>query len=249
MRDWNAKSYDVVSTPQQAWGARVLERLELRGDEAVLDAGCGTGRVTEMLLARLPRGRVVAVDGSAAMVAAARERLDPARVRVVCADLLALSLDESLDAAISTATFHWIADHDELFRRIRGVLRPGAAFVAQCGGEGNVARVSRIAASIMAQPAFARHFEAWVGPWNFASPDATRARLERAGFDVGRCWLEPAPVTPPQPREFVETVILAPHLERLPPDARDPFLDAVLAALGPEPVLDYVRLNWDAVAR
>ena len=74
-RDWNASSYDAISTPQQTWGASVLERLELRGDERVLDAGCGTGRVTEMLLDRLPDGHVVAVDGSPSMVAAARRRL------------------------------------------------------------------------------------------------------------------------------------------------------------------------------
>jgi trans-aconitate 2-methyltransferase len=248
-RDWNAKSYDEISIPQQAWGAKVLDRLELRGDESVLDAGCGTGRVTEMLLARLPRGRVVAVDGSPSMAAAARERLDPSRVRVICADLLALEVDEPLDAAISTATFHWIADHDALFERIRRALRPGAPFVAQCGGRGNIDRVRRLALSVIAEPAYSPYLGGWSGPWHYASTDDTRVRLERAGFAVDACWTTPAPVTPPRPREFLETVILAPYLERLPVEAHDAFVDRMLAGLGAEPVLDYVRLNWDAVAR
>jgi trans-aconitate 2-methyltransferase len=248
-RDWNAASYDAVSTPQQGWGAAVLARLDLRGDEHVLDAGCGTGLVTQMLLERLPAGRVVAVDGSPSMVALARDRLDPDRVEVICSDLLELSLEHQLDAAISTATFHWIADHDLLFARIRAVLRSGGMFVAQCGGRGNIDSVRRLAAGLTAEPSWAGYFDGWPGPWHYAGPEETRDRLERAGFDVIRCWLEPSPVTPPRPREFLETVICAPYLERLPAELRDPFLDRVAAGLGADFVLDYVRLNWDARAR
>jgi trans-aconitate 2-methyltransferase len=248
-RDWNASSYDAISTPQQTWGASVVKRLELRGDESVLDAGCGTGRVTEMLLDRLPDGHVVAVDGSPSMVATARGRLDPTRVDVICADLLELTVAEPLDAAISTATFHWIADHDTLFRRIRTALRPGAAFVAQCGGEGNIDRVRLLAETITRDPAYSAYFAGWAGPWHYASVDATRRRLEGAGFAVARCWLEPAPVTPPRPREFLETVICAPYLERMPAPLRDGFLDRMLAGLGAPPLLDYVRLNLQATAR
>ncbi len=63
-REWDAETYDAVSDPQFNWGMEVLDRLELRGDEAVLDAGCGSGRVTAELARRLPRGRLIAVDGS-----------------------------------------------------------------------------------------------------------------------------------------------------------------------------------------
>ncbi len=249
-RDWDAASYDIVSTPQQKWGAAVLGRLDLRGDEHVLDAGCGTGLVTQMLLDRLPGGRVVAVDGSPSMAAAARARLDPTRVEVICSDLLDLNLspDRELDAAISTATFHWIADHDLLFARIRACLRPGAAFVAQCGGHGNIDRVRGLAGQVIADPIFAAYFAGWPGPWHYATPEQTQVRLEAAGFEVDRCWLEPAPVWPPRPREFLETVICGPYLDRLPPDLHGPFLDDLLDGLGPDPVLDYVRLNWDARA-
>ncbi|HEX3875298.1 MAG TPA: methyltransferase domain-containing protein [Solirubrobacteraceae bacterium] len=202
-----------------------------------------------MLVDRLPDGRVVAVDGSPSMVGAARRLLDRTRVEVICSDLLELTLDEPLDAAISTATFHWIADHDLLFRRIRAVLRPGAVFVAQCGGHGNIDRVRRLADRVIGEPAWAGHFTGWPGPWNYATAEDTRRRLEAAGFVVDRCWLEPAPITPPRPREFLETVICAPYLERLPVELRDPFLDAMQAGLDGDPVLDYVRLNWDARAR
>ncbi len=247
-RDWNAETYDVVSAPQQRWGAAVLGRLDLRGVEDVLDAGCGTGLVTQMLLDRLPGGRVVAVDGSPSMVAAARARLDPARAEVICSDLLDLSLDRELDAAISTATFHWIADHDRLFARIRACLRTGAAFVAQCGGHGNIDRVRRIAQDVTTEPAYSASFADWPGPWNYATPRDTQVRLEAAGFEVDGCWLEPAPVRPPHPREFLATVILGPYLDRLPPAVGERFVDDIVDRLGPDPILDYVRLNWDARA-
>jgi trans-aconitate 2-methyltransferase len=247
-RDWDAKSYDQISTPQQEWGASVVARLELHGDEAVLDAGCGTGRVTELVLARLPHGRVVAVDGSEAMTRTARERLDPARTTVICSDLLELALDEQLDAAVSTATFHWIHDHDALFRRIRAVLRPGAQFVAQCGGAGNIERARALGNELAHSEPYAES----IGPigelWNYATPEQTTARLERAGFEVSACWLEPKPTTPPNPREFLETVIFAPYLERLSPELRERFLDEIEPQLGDPLLLDYVRLNWDAVA-
>jgi trans-aconitate 2-methyltransferase len=247
-RDWNAASYDSISTPQQEWGASVLERLTLNGDEAVLDAGCGTGRVTELLLERLPRGRVVAVDGSRSMAETARARLDPQRVEVICSDLLELELPERLDAAISTATFHHIFDHDTLFARIRAALRDGAQFVAQCGGAGNIDRARLIGAELAGRAPYAEQIGEIGDLWHYASPEQTRERLEAAGFAVSACWLQPMPTTPPRPREFLETVIFAPYIERLPPELAQAYLDDLVGALGEPLVLDYVRLNWDAVA-
>jgi trans-aconitate 2-methyltransferase len=135
-RDWDAATYDRVSGPQVEWSSAVIERLGLEGDETVLDAGCGSGRVTELLLEELPRGRVIAVDGSAAMVREAGSRLDPVRTRLIHSDLLSLDLDEEVDAAFSNAVFHWIADHDRLFERLAAAIRPGGRLEAQCGGEG-----------------------------------------------------------------------------------------------------------------
>jgi trans-aconitate 2-methyltransferase len=247
-RDWNAASYDAISTPQQQWGASVIERLTLSGGEAVLDAGCGTGRVTELLLERLPRGRVVAVDGSPSMASTARSRLDPARVEVICCDMLELELGGRLDAAISTATFHHIFDHETLFARIRAALRDGAQFVAQCGGEGNIDRARRIGAELAARAPYAEHIGEIGDLWHYASIEQTRERLERAGFTVSACWLQPMPTAPPRPREFLETVIFAPYIERLPPGLAEAYLDELVPLLGEPLVLDYVRLNWDAVA-
>jgi trans-aconitate 2-methyltransferase len=236
-REWNATSYERMSSPQEAMGRAVLDRLDLRGDERALDAGCGTGRVTALLLERLPDGEVVAVDGSAAMVEETRRRFGD-RVEAFAADLLDLELERPADAILSTATFHWIPDHDRLFARLHAALKPGGRLVAQCGGAGNVADVEAAIARV-GHPALA----GWAGPWNFATPAETKARLERAGFTDVWTWLQEWPVAPEDPREYFATVILGSHLERLPEPERAPFVDAVVAEMGEPVVAHYVRLN------
>ena len=241
-RDWDASTYARVSGPQLGWAGQVLDRLELRGDEAVLDAGCGSGGVTKLLIERVPRGRVVAVDSAPSMVEHARAELGD-RATVIHSDLQELVLEEPVDAVFSNAVFHWVPDHDLLFRRLHDALVPGGRMSAQCGGAGNVERFHGIAGRVGARPPFAEHFAGWAGPWNFAGPDETRERLERAGFDTAETWLEPAPVVPDEPRDFIRTVCLGHHVERLPEELRDDYLDAVTEAIGAEPELDYVRLN------
>jgi trans-aconitate 2-methyltransferase len=244
-RDWDAETYDAVSDPQFEWGAEVVARLDLKGDELALDAGCGSGRVTAELAKRLPRGRVIAVDGSEAMIAKAKERLGET-VSYLVADLSELEVAEPVDLVFSTATFHWILDHDRLFGRLHAILAPGGRLVAQCGGEGNVVEHAMAIATVMAQSEFAPHFAEMTGMWNFAAPGETERRLLAAGFSSARCWLEPKPVTPADPLEFTSTVTLGPHLDKLPAELRRPFAEAVLERSEKPLTLDYVRLNIEA---
>src|SRR3954449_11996603 len=247
-RSWDGAAYDRLSTPMEQLGREVMERLELRGDETIVDAGCGSGRLTQLLMERVPDGRVIGVDASASMIDAARERLgDAADLRV--GDLVGLDLGgATVDIVFSTATFHWIADHDALFASLRQALRPGGRLVAQCGGAGNIASVHAAARQAGDDPPFRPYFEGWQGPWNFATPEDTERRLRAAGFGEARCWPSDRPVRPDDPREYLRTINLGAHLDRLPDELRSLFVDAVLARLGERPTLDYVRLNIDAVA-
>jgi len=240
--EWDAERYDRLSAPMTRWGADVVGWLDLVGDERVLDAGCGTGRVTSMLLSRLPRGHVVALDASEAMLDKARQRLVRFgdRVSFLQADLgRPLPIQDPVDAVLSTATFHWVLDHDALFANLAAVLRPGGWLVAQCGGFGNVDTLLRVATEV--HPGFHREH-------NFQTAEATRARLERTGFDRIETWLSQAPTsfeTPDQFEAFLETVCLRTFLGELPAEARPAFVREVAARL-PERTLDYVRLNITA---
>ena len=248
VRAWSGAAYDRLSAPMEAMGREVLERLALQGDETVIDAGCGSGRVTEALIARLPRGRVIGVDASASMIEAARKRLgDSAELHV--ADLATFDLGVHADAILSTATFHWIADHDALFARLRAHLRDGGRLVAQCGGQGNIASVHAAAREVMARAPYAPSFAGWKGPWNFAAPEQTETRLRAAGFAEARAWLQEVGVTPDDPHAYLTEINLGAHLGRLPEELRPRFVDEVIERLGGPPVtIDYVRLNIDAAA-
>lgn len=252
-REWDAQTYHRIATPHVDWGSAVLDQMSVRGDETAIDLGCGTGRLTGLLLQRLPRGRVIAVDGSANMIAQARDALDPrfpGQVEYVVADLLDLDLDRAADLVFSTATFHWIADHARLFRIIHRALRPGGRLHAQCGGGPNIEIVARRAMVILRQPPFQAHIGDWPGPWTFSFPEITRERLEGAGFVDVRTGLVHAPVTfdtPDAYREFLETVVFGAHLDRLPDlTMRSGFLDRMVAAGARDDVpyrLDYWRMN------
>ena len=249
-REWDAGEYEELSAPQTRWGVEVLERLGARGDEDAIDAGCGTGRVTELLLAKLPGGSVLAVDGSRAMVEAAGQRFagEP-RVRVERQDLLSLEVEEPVDLIFSTATFHWIADHDRLFESLALALKPHGRLVAQCGGEGNIARATRATKETMEEERFRESFEGWQDDKYYADAQTTAGRLEAAGFEEIETWLHDEVAAFDSIDElarFLATVVLGGHMERLPEEERGAFAAAVAAkitAVDGRPALDYVRLN------
>ncbi len=231
--------------PSSAGRAEQLDRLRLAGDEAVLDAGCGSGRVTLELCARVPRGTVYAVDAAPSMVAHARQTLGD-RATVLRQDLAELALPEPVDLIFSNATFHWLPDHDALFAALHRNLKPGGRLVAQCGGRGNIESVRVAAEHSMAREPFASHFAGWPRPWTYANPEETAARLTGAGFTEIETWLQERPTEMEDGRGFLETVCLVRHLDPLPPSLRTRFVDDVGAQLAEPLVLDYVRLNLRA---
>jgi len=253
---WQGASYEKLSDPQFRWGEKVLERLSLAGTETVLDAGCGTGRLTGLVLERLPRGRVIAVDKSASMLAIARAKLVPqygARVTLIEADLQTFVAPAPVDAIFSTATFHWVLDHARLFRNLFASLVPGGRLEAQCGGGPNVARLHARAERLMALDDYARYFRDWRQPWTFAEPEVTAARLRAAGFDRVETGLEEQPTTFADAetfREFITTIVLHAHVSCLPEPEGARFIDTLVAEAAhdrPPYTLDYWRLNLRGV--
>jgi trans-aconitate 2-methyltransferase len=243
--DWDASSYDSLADPQEEWAREVLERLELRGDESVLDAGCGSGRVTRLLIDRLPQGRVVAVDASPSMVEMVRGVLRP-QDEALLANLTELELTEPVDAIFSNATFHWVLDHDRLFQRLHAALRAGGQLEAQCGGEGNVAEFVRTIEAMSGDERFAPYLRGTLEPWKFAGVGETEVRLERAGFASVRLWLERKHFQPRDPRGYLRASGLASHLDRLPENLHEEFVNAVTGSMPRPLVLEYVRLNISA---
>ncbi len=241
--EWDAPSYDVLALPHITWGDQVLARLPLRGHETVLELGCGTGRDTAKVLARLPRGHVIALDASRRMLAALADRVgsDP-RVTALLTDVRRpFGLDAVADAAFTVAALHWIDDHRTLFGRVAEALKPGAVFAGECGGQGNIATVWSAIADIDGPGA--------IDPWHFGSAQETHAALTSAGF----CDVEVALVADPARfgswadcADYLETVVLGAHLRSRPESERRAYVRKVVERLA-EPVVDYVRLQFTAV--
>lgn len=254
VREWKSADYHRLSDPQFGWGVKVLRKLQtfpLRGDEHILDAGCGSGRVTVELLKALPRARVTALDGSENMVEQARKTLSAFadRSTVEQLDLLDLSVEQSFDVIFSTAVFHWIHDHQKLFDNLFRSLRPGGLLLAQCGGGPNLKRLRDRTEHAMTWPQFAPYFQNWQKVWEYPSPEVTAERLQRAGFVEVQTGLEQAPARLADEqtfRAFCATITLGPYVQRLPEELQDDFLDPIVAEFAkddPSFTLDYWRLN------
>src|SRR3954470_12421241 len=223
MANWDAQTYEKVADPQAAWADEIIARSGIRAGAVVLDAGCGGGRVTKKLLELTPN--VIGVDADANMVEKARETL-PESVPVYRQDLLGLDVPDKVDVVFSCAVFHWIPDHERLFERLRGALKPGGRLVAQCGGHGNIQNVLDIVGE---RP----------GRWLYATPEDTEQRLGAAGFSAARAWLQPKPTVAEDMATFIATVIL--HEDD---NAREN-AERVAAQIDH---IDYVRLNMEATA-
>lgn len=250
---WDAEVYDRIGRPMRRWAQRVIDDLRLAGDETVLDAGCGSGSVTLDLLARLPRGRIYAVDASAEMIASLRARLDDGagrRVVPVQASLTDFTLPEPVDIVFSNAVFHWISDDDALFGCLARATRPGGRLRAQCGGFGNNARVLAATDAVRARPRFRPWLDGFADTKRYRTPAAATAALERAGWrDVrAELWSEPVPFDDrDEAALYVRTILLRDHVARLPDTERDAYaravVDETVRRWGEPYAADYVRLD------
>lgn len=251
--EWDASRYGSLPLPHVAWGQGVRERLSAREGERILDLGCGTGRDMAALLATHSGVHVIGVDASQNMLDEAAHAVAPfgERAELLRADLSrttgepgSLALPEPVDAVMSVAALHWIPDHALVFRTVADALGPGGRFVVDAGGAGNIARFDAALDRVLGAP----EDDGPENPWTFATAGDTAALLTDAGFVDVRARLREAPVRLPEEAfpAYVATVMLGKHLEGLDAQQGAELVREVVEAVG-EPVVDYVRLEFEAV--
>jgi trans-aconitate methyltransferase len=249
--EWDANAYDKLSDPQFNWGMRLLATIPLCGKETVMDAGCGSGRLTEELVKRLPEGHIIAADLSANMLETAKERLERAGkgVEFFRCDLSNFRLNEPVDGVFSNATLHWVPDHASMFRSVFRALKPGGWLVAQFGGEGNLARLKSRAARWATQEPFSRYITGKTDSAHYATEAETRQHMEAAGFEAIETRLHPEIVRfsdGDAMRAFVAKVSLHKYVAALPDELAQDFTNRVVdhaAKDDPPFTLDYMRLT------
>ena len=250
---WNADVYERIGTPMRHWGQAVIDDLNLRGDETVLDAGCGSGSVTFDLLERLPRGRIYAVDSSPDMISKITRAIDERGVPNVIpirASLTDFELPEQVDVVFSNAVLHWIPDDDALFGCLFRAARPGGRFRAQCGGGHNIAKLMAATEAVERREPFSRHLDGTAEFRKYRTAEEAKAAMERAGWTDVRAALFDSPVRFDNRDEaalYLRTIILQRHVAALPEEHQDPFLRAVIdetiRRFGEPFTADYVRLD------
>jgi trans-aconitate methyltransferase len=256
---WDAADYHRSASAQTGWGRDVHARLDLRGDEVVLDLGCGDGRLTAELAARLPRGAAIGVDADPDMIAFARRTHARENVSYVRADVRAFDLARRADVIVSTACLHWVAEQEEVLRRCRAHLAPGGRIRFQLGGRGNCAEIFQAAEAVAAHPRWARWLSPLPMPWHFRGPEEWLPWLEQTGFRPGRVELVPKDMVHGSRAElgFWLRTTWMPVLERVPAPLRPDLVDAIVARHVAVHPLDaegrthtgMVRLEVEAAAR
>ncbi|MDJ0781367.1 MAG: methyltransferase domain-containing protein [Desulfosarcinaceae bacterium] len=231
---WNATDYAENSGAQLEWARELIAKLDLKGDEALLDIGCGDGKVSARLARVLPLGRVHGIDLSADMIQLARERFDGRshpNLRFQQMDAARIQLARGFDVAFSTAALHWVADHPAVLRGVRACLKPGGRLLFQMGGRGNAQAVYEALQTVVPQGDWRPHLEAVAFPYHFLTPAQYEAWLPACGFRLRRAELIPKEMRHPD-REGLKGWLRTtwfPYTDRLPEEMRDPFLEAVVA--------------------
>lgn len=254
---WDAKTYDRIGTPMQEWAGAVIDDLGLAGNETVLDAGCGSGKVTMQLAQRLPQGKIYALDSSAEMIAGLKDTVRDTDVSCaiipIRSSLTDFELPVQVDCVFSNAVFHWISDDTALFASLHRATRRGGRLRAQCGGFGNISRVYEAVAVAQADPRFSEYFKGTRDSKKFRKPEEAIASMEAAGWHNVTASTFDAPVTFETPADavmYLRTVILREHVMLLPAELGDAYLEAVVEAgirqYGEPFCANYVRLNLAA---
>ena len=249
---WDARTYDQVSRlVQYRWGQQVLEWRKWRGDEIVMDAGCGSGLLTKRLAKRVPRGKVYAVDIDSNMIKQAKNNLQFLNnVEIIQSSFTDIRIPGKLDVIFSNSALHWIQDHRKAFQKFWEMLKPisdsnkitdisissnnnnnsgsNGQLLIQCGGYGNLQQIITMLERITHLDQFKEHFTDWKQAWYFAKPDDTYKLLQETGYVNTRVFSSSNHVILPNRRvysKFVKTVVIKSYLDHLSRDNDDDDID------------------------
>jgi len=253
---WDANTYDIVSNAQEEWAKFIIKQRKWSGNEVVLDAGCGSGRITKMLSQLIRDGKIYAVDNDPNMIKKATEILGSIEnIHIIQSDLTDMhfeNMQTRFDIIFSNAVLHWILDHDKVFKNFYNLLNPKGELLIQCGGFGNLKRTISVINTVKDLSGFKHYFSEWKQSWNFAKPFDTKNLLEDIGFKDVHVYLSNSNINFDSKSNYllyVKTVVLGPYLKYLPSEQlKNKFVEAISNLIEkdyPELKwnLDYVRLN------
>ena len=233
MYKWDAKDYKDSSSSQQKWGRDLIPKLNLKGDEKVLDIGCGDGKVTAEIAACVPKGSVLGIDSSEDMVSFAQQSYPATafpNLAFKAGDARSLDFNKEFDAVFSNATLHWVIDHMPVLEGIKKSLRPSGKVLLQMGGKGNAAKILHVLDTIIQSEKWSQSFTDFPVPYGFYEPEEYREWLEYVGLEAKRIELIPKDMIHGGKSElasWIRTTWL-PYTQRIPEEIRQTFIDEIV---------------------
>ena len=235
MYHWNAEEYRTSSSNQKKWALELLSKLDLKGNERVLDIGCGDGEITAAIAQRVPRGFAVGIDSSKEMIDLATGRFPSEHypnIAFLLKDATALDFREEFDAVFSNACLHWVIDLQPVLAGIRSCLKPSGRVLLQMGGKGNATTVLEAIDAVLKMSRWAKYFNGFAFPYAFYGPDEYRSWLAALGLEIRRAELLPKEMVHERSDGFaawLRTTWL-PYTERVPEFLREEFIYEIVAA-------------------
>jgi len=259
---WNPAEYAANSSVQQTWARELIDKLELRGDEHVLDVGCGDGKITAEIAKAVPRGSATGMDASPPMIEFAKKTFPPSKfpnLRFRAMDAREIRFERKFDLLFSNAALHWVDDHQAFLRGAASVLKPGGRLVVSCGGKGNAQDVFVSLRPEMRLKRWRGFFRRLPTPYFFHAPSEYERWLPKAGFETLRVKLVPKDATYAGAKGFAAWLRTTwmPYVQRVPDDQREEFIAAVVQRyLAKHPIgsdgkvhVKMVRLEIEAVKK
>jgi len=231
--EFDGKKYEQASLHQKEWGRKLIAELALKGDERVLDLGCGDGALTANLAGLLPRGSVLGIDSSKGMIAAARAR-EARNLAFSVMDIGDLDFENEFDVVYSNATLHWVKDHRSLLANVHAALRKNGIARFNFAGQGNCSRLIDVLRRAVTDPRFSRHFEDFEWPWYMPGIEEYRRLVEESPFGRGDIWEENADRAFPDADSLIRWIdqpSIVPYLSRVPDGAKEEFRAGVVDAM------------------
>ena len=229
---WNAADYAANSIVQQTWARELIARLKLRGDERILDVGCGDGKITAEIARAVPRGSATGVDASRQMIEFAQKTFPPSEIsklKFQIMDARKIKFDRRFDLIFSNAALHWVDDHQAILRGMAAVSRLGARLIVSCGGKGNAQDVFVALRPEMRLKRWREFFRGMPKPYFFYSPADYERWLPKFGFKINTLKLAPKGAIYDGRDGFaawLRTTWL-PYVQRVPEPLREEFIAAV----------------------
>lgn len=192
MYKWNAEDYHKNSTNQQRWAREVIAKLDLQGNEKVLDIGCGDGKITAEIASHLPNGSVLGIDSSQEMINFAQSKFPASNFSNLAfqyGDATKLNFDNEFDAIASFACLHWITDHTPVLVGMKKSLKPFGRIFLQFGGKGNAAPIKDVIEQVIRSNKWINYFEDFTFKTHFYGDDEYQNLLEHVGLKVKRLEL------------------------------------------------------------